>query len=176
VAPALDALARSLAGGTGLARALDSLIDRRNESTRPFVMALGVARRRHRLGVPLAAAFADARSTMAPTPETDLALTALEAAARHGGAQAGALDRAAFAVRQRRTVVAERAAHSAQARLSALVLSLLPPAFAMWSISTNHRVARFLLASPAGWLCTVGGVALNALGWRWMRRLVRSDE
>ena len=46
-------------------------------------------------------------------------VTALEVAARHGGNPAAALDRVAAAVRERRAVVAERAVHSAQARMSA---------------------------------------------------------
>jgi Flp pilus assembly protein TadB len=58
--------------------------------------------------------------------------------------------------------------------MSARVLSVLPVAFALWCVSTDGRVAHFLLSSSAGWVCLAAGAALNLSGWWWMRRLIRS--
>ena len=61
---------------------------------------------------------------------------------------------------------------SAQARMSARVLSALPVAFGLWCLTTDRRVARFTLGSPAGWACIAAGAASNVAGWWWMRRIV----
>jgi len=189
VAPTLDELARSTAAGSTLATAIETLGPPR--STRPFAALVGSSLVDHRLGAPLGDALATvdprhapsrrrpprqqlrARRAHLPGPEPALGLAVLEMAARHGGATAASLDRAASAVRERRSVIAERAVQSAQARLSALVLTLLPIGFALWTASTDQRVARFLTRSPVGWACLGVGLALNLAGWAWMRHIIR---
>ena len=66
---------------------------------------------------------------------------------------------------------AEARAHSAQARLSARVLTLVPVGFAGWSVvaSTTFRRALF---TPAGITSAALGLLTNAAGWWWMRRIV----
>ena len=63
---------------------------------------------------------------------------------------------------------------SVQARLSAVVIALLPVGFTAWCITTDPRAASFLLGSAAGWLCLTAGLALLAVGAWWMARIVRS--
>lgn len=172
VAPTLDALARSVAGGIGLSGAIAAL---HTSAPHGFADRLVDAQVQHRLGVPLATALAESSRPGDPH-EVAVALGAIGAAARHGGSQAAALDRAAVAVRQRRTVTAERRVQAAQARLSATVLVALPPVFALWNLLTSRRIARFMFTNPIGWVCTLLGVALDLVGWRWMRRLVGVDR
>ena len=103
----------------------------------------------------------------------DIVLTwhVLSMCARNGGAVAEPLDRAAATLRSRQAIRYERQAYSAQARLSAKVLTLAPVAFALWMILTTSTVRDFL-ASTAGSLCILFGAALNSAGWLWMRRIV----
>ncbi len=186
VAPTLDDLARSTAAGSTLTTAIEGLGPARR--ARPFAALLGTCLVDHRLGASLGDALAIAnpgtslvppqrrsprRRPPPPSPEPALGLAVLELAARHGGATAASLDRAASAVRERRAVIAERAVQSAQARLSALVLTLLPIGFAVWTASTDRRVARFLAGSPLGWACLGVGLTLNLAGWAWMRLIIR---
>lgn len=170
VAPTLDGLARATAGGQSLLHALQELRAHRN---RPFAALLCERLDEHYWGTPLPEAL-DAHDADAQ-PEVVLALSTLSLLARHGGAVAAALDRAASAVRERRHAVADRHAQSAQARLSSLILSVLPVGFAVWCATTDPRVASFLLRSPVGWACAAGGAALNAGGWVWMRRIIGSS-
>ena len=95
----------------------------------------------------------------------------LIAVARVGGSGGAAIERTADTIRERRDAVAERHAQAAQARLSAVVLSSLPPVFALWSVSTDARVRTFLLGSTLGVASVVAGALLNVMGWWWMRRL-----
>jgi tight adherence protein B len=100
-----------------------------------------------------------------------LAIGSLIAVAHVGGSGGLALERTADTIRERNEAIAERIAQSAQARLSAVVLSALPAAFAVWSIATDGRVRTFLLRSPLGATCLAGGALLNVVGWLWMKRL-----
>ena len=106
--------------------------------------------------------------------DADVALMvqALSATAHLGGPIAATLDGAAAVLRERAAARAERRAQSAQARLSARVLTIVPFGFAVWSAVSSHRTRDVYLASPAGSICALCGVALNLAGWRWMRRLI----
>jgi tight adherence protein B len=173
VAPTLHDLARTMAAGSTLASAITELPD---HATRPFARVVREALVRHTLGTGLGDAVAGLGAERAgPSPEAALGLTVVEVTARHGGAAAASLDRAAAAVRERRAVVAERAVHSAQARLSTLVLSALPVVFALWTALTDRRVAGFLVGSALGGACLLLGVSMNLAGWCWMRRIVRGQ-
>lgn len=167
VAPTLDALARATAGGLSLVHALREL---RPDPRRPFASLLCARLDEHYWGIPLDVAL-DARDGNEPV-EVVLALSTISLLARHGGAAAAALDRAASAVRERRHSVEDRRAQAAQARLSTWILSVLPVGFALWSASSDHRVAEFLIRSRLGWLCAATGIALNASGWFWMRHII----
>jgi tight adherence protein B len=177
VATTLDQIARAVAAGLSLTVAVEQLTPA--PAHRPFAALLAPAVVEHRLGLPFADALARTADRLGrddAAPEPALAMTVLEFAARHGGVPAIALDRAAASVRERRAVVAERAVQSAQARMSALVLTLLPLGFAVWTLSTDQRVRTFLAGSPLGWGIIAAGLASNALGWLWMRRLIRGPR
>lgn len=95
----------------------------------------------------------------------------LKLCALHGGVLNEPLDRAAATLRSRQAIVHERRAQSAQARLSAQVLTVAPIAFAAWTALTTPTVRDFF-ASPAGLICVSAGALMNALGWFWMNRIV----
>lgn len=106
------------------------------------------------------------------SPHMTLALTVVAAVLEHGGQAAEPLDRAAAVLRARAAEHAERQVQSAQARLSAQVMSLLPIAVLALLLGTSVSV-RSAVATPAGILVVSTGIALNAAGWHWMRRIIR---
>lgn len=95
----------------------------------------------------------------------------LAAAASLGGAAAAPLDRFAVTMRQRASDDLERAAHSAQAQMSAKVLTSVPLAVLALLLLTDADV-RGIIASPSGGSVVALGLGLNALGALWMRRIV----
>ena len=101
----------------------------------------------------------------------ELALGVLHACADLGGPAAQPLDRAASTLRARAADLADRDVHSAQARLSALVLTLLPVAALALVLSTSPATRAAVLGS-SGSICLGVGAALNASGWWWMRRII----
>lgn len=106
-------------------------------------------------------------------PHERLVLQALRVGRRAGGSGAGVLERTADTLREQQAWAHERRAHTAQARLSARVLTALPIVFACWSITADDGVRRAYASSLLPALSAVVGGMLNLLGWWWMRRLVR---
>ena len=95
----------------------------------------------------------------------------LVSCAELGGPAAAPLDRAAVTLRARAAERAERMARSAQARLSARVLTLLPVG-TLGLLAIIEPSVRSVLATPAGSLCLLAGTVCNVAGWWWMRHIV----
>ena len=110
------------------------------------------------------------RPVVVPADEA-VVVQVLGAAAELGGPVAATLDAGASLLRERVAAREEALAHSAQARLSARVLTAVPVAFAAWSAvgSASFRAA---VLTPAGTAAVALGGALNLAGWWWMRRVV----
>jgi Flp pilus assembly protein TadB len=157
----LDAITRQVRSGSSLTSALIDAVDQSSP--------LGQVGRRLAAGRSLADVLAD----VAPT-DADLALTvqALSASAHLGGPIAATLDEAAAVLRERVAARAERRAHGSQARLSARVLTIVPLAFAVWSLVASQRTRDVYLSNGAGGICAVCGLVLNIAGWKWMRRII----
>lgn len=99
----------------------------------------------------------------------------LAAIASLGGAAAAPLDRFAVTMRQRASDDLERAAHSAQAKMSAKVLTSVPLAVLALLVLTDADV-REVITSTAGGSTVALGLALNTLGALWMRRIAGTGE
>ncbi|MGI9052493.1 MAG: type II secretion system F family protein [Ilumatobacteraceae bacterium] len=106
-----------------------------------------------------------------PATPRGLAVGVLRACARVGGPAASAIERVADTLHARGAERAERQAASAQARLSARVLTVVPFAVVTFLALTDPSV-RSALSSPAGAACLGTGAVLNLLGWWWMRRMI----
>ena len=162
----LDELARRVRAGGSLGHALVELC----ASDEPVAAPVRAATSRYGRGV----ALGPACQPVADDADPVLALVGatLCAVAGVGGAGGRALDAAAAALRERAAVAADVRAQAATARLSALVLVLLPLAFAAWTVVGDDDARAFLLGSRLGWAVMAAGLALDAVGALWMRRLV----
>ncbi|MFA5882610.1 MAG: type II secretion system F family protein [Acidimicrobiia bacterium] len=99
----------------------------------------------------------------------------LAVATETGGAAADALEGLARSLRDQLGARAEAASLSAQARLSAFVVGLAPIAYVVFASAVDPHAASALVTSTTGRLCLVLGLALDALGALWMRRIARSE-
>jgi tight adherence protein B len=169
---ALEAVARGLRSGGSLRQALA-------EAARTTPGALGteldlVAAAAER-GTPLVEAL-EAWSDRCPRPGVRLAVAALCLGAETGGAQARAVDGVAATLRERLAVAGEVRALTSQTRASMLVIAAAPLAFCAFASATDPRTSTFLFRSPVGLACLAAGLALDAAGACWMRRLCRTPS
>ena len=111
-----------------------------------------------------------------PAPAVVLVCTALTLAEGSGGSRARALAAVSDTLRERRELAAEVRALAAQARASAAVLVVAPLLFALAGSVIDDRLGHFLLGSPVGWACVVGGLGLDLVGGLWMARLVEGSH
>jgi tight adherence protein B len=160
-APMLDAIARQVRSGSSLTAAIVEEVD----GSSP----LGAISERLSAGGSVVDVFAEIVPSNA---DLALAVQALSATAHLGGPIAATLDEAAAVLRERAAARAERRAHGAQARLSARVLTIVPLGFAVWSAVASHSTREIYVSTPAGGICALSGLALNVLGWQWMKRII----
>ena len=122
-----------------------------------------------RRGRSLAAALGS--SPVDPSTPAGLVLPVVLACADVGGAAAPPLQRVAATLHARAAERAERATNSAQARLSARVLTIVPFGVLALLAATEPSV-RDALVAPPGTMCLALGATLNVAGWCWMRSII----
>lgn len=164
---ALEAVARALRSGASLRQAVEEAAAR---TPGPLGHELDRVATQAARGAPLVQAL-EGLARRRPLPGVRLAVAALCLGAETGGAQARAVDGVATTLRDRLAVLAEVRALSAQARVSALVISLAPLGFGAFAAATDPRTATFLFHTAAGLGLLAAGAALDGLGWLWMNRL-----
>ena len=104
------------------------------------------------------------------TPAISLCAAVIACATEVGGSLAEPVDRLASAMRERAQLDRDRRTHSAQARLSAVVLSCLPLAVLGALLAADPEVRR-VAVSPVG-VAVIGlGVILDSVGAWWMHRI-----
>jgi tight adherence protein B len=134
---------------------------------RPFAEVAHAVRRGRSLGEAFRAVPDD------PSTPTGLAAPVLATCAELGGPAAVSIEGVADVLVARADERAERLTASAQARLSARVLTTVPAAVGALLAVTEPAV-RHSIATPAGLVCVTAGAALNGAGWWWMRTMIRS--
>ncbi|HET9548073.1 MAG TPA: type II secretion system F family protein [Desertimonas sp.] len=158
-------VARELRSGSSLPSAIAAGGSTDSTMVRLIGPVVHGVRRGESLVVALDAADVD------PASAAGLAFTVLRSCARFGGPAAVPLERAAATLRARDAVAAEQQAQSAQARLSARVLTLVPVALLVILTATDAKV-RGALTTPAGATAVVLGGVFNGAGALWMRRII----
>jgi len=107
-----------------------------------------------------------------PRPAVRAAAAALALGQQTGGLRAEVVDGVAGGIRQRLEARVEARALATQARASAVVLAGAPLAFLVLGLGAGTGASEFLLRTPAGILCLVVGLALDAGAFVVMLRIV----
>lgn len=113
----------------------------------------------------------ESRGGTDPATPAGFALSVLRTCAELGGPAAAPLERAAATLRSRAAIAEEQQVHSAQARLSARVLTLVPVGL-LAVLAVAEPDVRGALGSTAGLAAVTVGGALNGAGWLWMQRII----
>lgn len=165
----MRALAAAIRSGRSIPQALDAA---REESIPPLRMALDIADARLSVGATLDEAL-DAFAAEAATEDAALVVETLKISRAAGANLPVILDVAVESLVERDRIARDRRATSAQAKMSALVVGLMPIAFFAIVGSGARDQLRVLVGDPIGWALLAGGVVLEAGGALWMRALLR---
>ena len=92
-----------------------------------------------------------------------------------GGNLAEILDNVADTLRERATLRRQIKVLTAEGRLSAWVLALLPVGIALYMTAANPHYIGLLVTTTIGRVMLAGGLLLMGIGIYWMRRIVEID-
>jgi tight adherence protein B len=168
---ALMLIASSLRSGFGILRALQAVSD---EMEPPVSVELRRALEEANVGVPVGEALTHLVQRV-PLPDLNIAVTAILIQLEAGGNLAEVMETVAGTVRERGRLRAEMQTLTAEARLSGIVLFLLPLGMAVILAALNRGYMSILLRTSLGHLLIICALSLQLLGGVVMKRMLRFD-
>jgi tight adherence protein B len=169
---AVGAIASALRSGRSLMQSLEVAAD---EVEAPLGTLLRDGVDRSSLGVPFEEVL-DALADQIGTADGRLLTGVLRLHRRTGGALAASLDDVTRTLRARRDGARELRSLTAQARLSAGILGLLPLGFFLFLSVVARRDVETAYRTTAGASAIGIGLALQGLAFVWIRRLLRVED
>lgn len=106
--------------------------------------------------------------------ELELVAAVIGVALRFGGRADKVLERMGAFMRDREQAQNELVALSAETRLSAWILALLPIGLGLFMMIFNDKIFSAMLADPAGRNLLIGAALLEVIGAIWLYRLAKS--
>jgi tight adherence protein B len=128
--------------------------------------------RNYRLGIAIPAIF-DAWERRMESADFRMVLRPLRVSLRSGGNVAELLDRCRQVLESRRRAAERLDSLTAQGRMQALVLSLLPPLLLLLLFQVDPSSRERLLGTTPGRLLLAASALLQAIGWTLVRRITR---
>jgi tight adherence protein B len=105
--------------------------------------------------------------------DLEWAVTAIKIQRRIGGNLSEVLETVAKTIRERETLRRQVRVLSAEGRISVVVLTVLPILIGAYLMVVNPEYLRTLTTTTPGIVISVSAGVLMALGYFWMRRIVR---
>jgi tight adherence protein B len=168
---AVGAVAAAVRSGRSLVQALEAAAE---EVGDPLAPTLTLVADRASLGEPLDRALEDWAAAVGGA-DARLVAGVLRLHRRTGGALARSLDDLARTLRGRREAARELRSLTAQARLSAGILGLLPLGFFLFLSVVARRDIESAYRTSVGASAIVVGLTLQGLAFLWIRRLLRVE-
>ncbi|MFZ9397844.1 MAG: type II secretion system F family protein [Ilumatobacteraceae bacterium] len=171
LAPTLQLVVGNLRIGRNLPAAITEVVESAGEPLRSMLADVVT---QARLGEPIDECFRRL-SERENDRHLGVVASAIGLHARHGGSLVEILESVIETIREEDRLRRDIRSLTADGRLSALVLMLMPP-FALAFVSLfNPRYAEPLVAEPLGRAMSVTALVLGLVGWRWLRTLSRPE-
>ena len=167
----LSMVASALRAGFSFVQAVEIVS---KEMAAPMSVEISKLIREINVGVPMETALEDINRRV-ECPEFELITTAVLIQRQVGGNLAQILDNISDTINERIRMKREVLALTAQGRMSAVVLALLPIALAAFLFSVNHDYFDPLLASPMGKVAIGIALLMELLGYLVIKRIVDID-
>lgn len=168
---ALQIIAGGLRAGVSMPLALQQLV---REGRPPIAQEFDLLLREHRLGVALDEAL-EHLAQRVPLQSITLVVAAMRIANETGGSLAETLERAALTVRKQLAMEGKIRALTAQGKLQAIVVGLLPVALLLVLDRMEPQAMSLLWHTPAGWATLAVGTLLEVFGVLIIRKIVAID-
>ncbi|WP_170219436.1 VWA domain-containing protein [Nocardioides litoris] len=167
----LQMMASSLSAGLSLAQAIDTIT---REGAEPVASAFRRVLVETRIGVSLEDALEGVAARF-DSRDFSWVVMAIRIQRQVGGNLASLIETVGGTMREREYMRRQVNALAAEGKLSAIVLSGLPPMFLLYVMLTQPEYAGVLLTDPRGLFILVGGSLWLGVGIFWMSRLVKVE-
>jgi tight adherence protein B len=164
---AVDLLGRALRAGHPFASGIRMVAE---ESAEPIAGEFRRTYEEQRFGLPVEDTLT-ALADRLPLVDVRIFVTALLIQREVGGNLAEILDNLSSIIRQRFTLTRQVRVLTAEGRLSMYVLGVLPFGVGLFVFVSNPEYVMTLFTHPIGKVMVGTALAMQALGWLWMRRI-----
>lgn len=165
---ALNSISNSLKAGFSLPQAMELIV---REMPPPISQEFRICLREMRLGATLEDSLNNLLVRM-PSEDLDIVVTAIVISRELGGDLSEVLEKIAHTIRERFRIEGKIKALTAQGKLQAIIVSLMPLALGLAINAINPELMKPLYETLAGWGMMVGILGLIVVGYLWIRKIV----
>ena len=166
---AIDTLARAVRAGHAFTTALEMIA---NEVSEPVAGEFRQLYEEQKFGLPVRDALMNLAERI-PLVDVKFFVTAVMLQRETGGNLAEILDNLSYVIRERFKILRQVRVHTAQGRLTMVLLMALPPTIVLIMQLLNPGFIRPLFVDPIGHALIVGGITLQTLGYFFIRKIIR---
>jgi tight adherence protein B len=166
---AIDTLARAVRAGHAFTTALEMIA---NEVSEPVAGEFRQLYEEQKFGLPVRDALVNLADRI-PLVDVKFFVTAVMLQRETGGNLAEILDNLSYVIRERFKILRQVRVHTAQGRLTMVLLMALPPTIVVLMLMLNPTFIRPLFTDPIGHALIVGGITLQTMGYFVIRRIIR---
>jgi tight adherence protein B len=166
---AIDTLARAVRAGHAFTTALEMIA---NEVAEPVAGEFRQLYEEQKFGLPVRDALLNLADRV-PLVDIKFFVTAVMLQRETGGNLAEILDNLSYLIRERFKILRQVRVHTAQGRLTMVLLMALPPTIVVIMVILNPGFIQPLFSDPIGHALIVGGITLQTLGYFVIRKIIR---
>jgi tight adherence protein B len=166
---AIDTLARAVRAGHAFTTALEMIA---NEVSEPVAGEFRQLYEEQKFGLPVRDALINLADRI-PLVDVKFFVTAVMLQRETGGNLAEILDNLSYVIRERFKILRQVRVHTAQGRLTMVLLMALPPTIVVVMTLLNPGFIRPLFTDPIGHALIVGGITLQTMGYFVIRKIIR---
>ena len=166
---AIDTLSRAVRAGHAFTTALEMIA---TELAEPVAGEFRQLYEEQKFGLPVRDALVNLTQRV-PLVDVKFFVTAVMLQRETGGNLAEILDNLSYVIRERFKILRQVRVHTAQGRLTMVLLMALPPTIVVVMQVLNPGFIRPLFTDPLGHALIVGGITLQTIGYFFIRRIIR---
>ena len=166
---AIDTLARAVRAGHAFTTALEMIA---NEVSEPVAGEFRQLYEEQKFGLPVRDALLKLADRV-PLVDVKFFITAVMLQRETGGNLAEILDNLSYVIRERFKILRQVRVHTAQGRLTMVLLMGLPPTIVVIMQLINPGFIQPLFTDPIGHALIVGGITMQTIGYFVIRKIIR---